>query len=36
MNERLTVVVDEAGKIIYKVHNPASDVREEDEALALL
>ena len=35
-NERLTVVVDEGGKIIYKVHNPAPDRRNEEEALAAL
>ncbi len=35
-HERITVVVDEEGKIIYKVHNAIPDVREEDEALALL
>ena len=36
LNERLTVVVDESGKIVYKVHNPALERRDEDEALAAL
>ena len=35
-HERMTMGVDEEGKIIYKVHNALPDVREEDEALALL
>ncbi len=35
-NERLTVVVDEEGRIVYKVHNPAPDRRDEEEALAAL
>lgn len=35
-NERLTVVVDEDGRIVYKVHNPAPDRRNEEEALAAL
>ena len=35
-NERLTVVVDESGRIVYKVHNAAPDRRNEEEALAAL
>ena len=35
-HERLTVVVDEEGTIIYKVHNAIPEVRAEDEALAVL
>ncbi|MDP6348989.1 MAG: redoxin domain-containing protein [Chloroflexota bacterium] len=35
-NERLTVVVDEEGTIIYRVHHAIPDVRDEEEALAVL
>ena len=35
-NERLTVVVDEDGRILYKIHNAAPDRRDEEEALAAL
>jgi peroxiredoxin len=35
-HERLTVVVDEEGTIIYKVHNGIPDARDEEESLAVL
>ncbi len=36
IHERLTVVVDEDGRIIYKVHNAPLERRDESEALAAL
>jgi peroxiredoxin len=35
-NERVTVVVDEDGRIVYQTHNPAPERRNEEEALAAL
>ncbi len=35
-SERLTVVIDPEGRIVYLVHNPAGDARDHHEAVAAL
>ncbi|GEM_PF-2148311 len=35
-SERLTVVIDPAGTIVYTVHNPAGNARDHNEALDAL